>query len=72
MAQHYGYARVSSADQDLSIQQTALKAAGCRVIRAEKASGTSRNGRTELETLMQFLQAGTRSWSLASTAWRGA
>ena len=58
MAQLYGYARVSSADQDLTIQQTALKAAGCRVIRAEKASGTSRNGRTELETLMQFLQSG--------------
>jgi DNA invertase Pin-like site-specific DNA recombinase len=58
LAQLYGYARVSSADQDLSIQQTALKAAGCRVIRSEKASGTSRNGRTELETLMQFLQGG--------------
>jgi len=56
--QLYGYARVSSADQDLSIQRTALKAAGCRVIRAEKASGTSRNGRTELETLLQFLAAG--------------
>src|SRR5690349_1780198 len=56
--QLYGYARVSSADQDLSIQSTALKAAGCRVIRAEKASGTSRNGRTELETLLQFLTAG--------------
>jgi DNA invertase Pin-like site-specific DNA recombinase len=56
--QLYGYARVSSADQDLSIQRTALKAAGCRVIRAEKASGTSRNGRTELETLLQFLTAG--------------
>src|SRR6476620_8279234 len=56
--QLYGYARVSSADQDLSIQRTALKAAGCRVIRAEKASGTSRNGRTELETLLQSLTAG--------------
>ena len=58
MAQLYGYARVSSADQDLSIQQTALKAAGCRVIRSEKASGTSRNGRTELEVLLEFLRAG--------------
>jgi hypothetical protein len=29
-----GYARVSTTDQDLSIQETALKAAGCEVIRA--------------------------------------
>jgi DNA invertase Pin-like site-specific DNA recombinase len=54
----YGYARVSSTDQDLTIQKKALKAAGCTVIRAEKASGTSRNGRTELETLMEFLRPG--------------
>ena len=27
-----GYARVSTTDQDLSIQQAALKAAGCEVI----------------------------------------
>src|SRR5919198_2198954 len=54
----YGYARVSSIEQDLSIQQAALKAAGCTVIRAEKASGTSRKGRSELETLMDFLREG--------------
>ena len=54
----YGYARVSSIDQDLSIQRAALKAAGCSVIRAEKASGKSRDGRTELETLMQFIRSG--------------
>jgi DNA invertase Pin-like site-specific DNA recombinase len=41
----YGYARVSTTDQDLSIQETALKATGCEVIRAEKRSGTSREGR---------------------------
>jgi DNA invertase Pin-like site-specific DNA recombinase len=42
----YGYARVSTLDQDLSIQHAALKAAGCEVIRAEKVSGTCRDGRT--------------------------
>jgi DNA invertase Pin-like site-specific DNA recombinase len=54
----YGYARVSTTDQDLSIQKVALKAAGCSVIRAEKASGTRRDGRTELQTLLDFLRPG--------------
>jgi DNA invertase Pin-like site-specific DNA recombinase len=54
----YGYARVSSVDQDLSIQKQALEAVGCEVIRAEKVSGSSRQGREELEQLMQFLRPG--------------
>ena len=54
----YGYARVSTIDQDLTIQQRALRAAGCRVIRAEKASGSRRDGRTELALLLDFLNAG--------------
>ena len=54
----YGYARVSTLDQDLSIQRAALKAAGCEVIRAEKASGARRDGRTELQVLLDFLRAG--------------
>lgn len=54
----YGYARVSTTDQDLGIQHAALKAAGCEVIRAEKASGTRRDGRTELAVLMDFLRPG--------------
>src|SRR5262252_3186037 len=54
----YGYARVSSRDQDLSIQEATLKAAGCRIIRMEKASGTSRNGRPELELLLEFMREG--------------
>jgi DNA invertase Pin-like site-specific DNA recombinase len=55
---HYGYARVSTTDQDLSIQKAALKAAGCDIIRAEKASGTRRDGRTELQVLLDFLRPG--------------
>jgi hypothetical protein len=54
----YGYARVSTLDQDLSIQRAALKSAGCEVIRAEKASGARRDGRTELRVLLDFLRAG--------------
>ncbi|RWZ85655.1 MAG: recombinase family protein, partial [Hydrotalea sp. AMD] len=54
----YGYARVSSADQDYSVQENALRQAGCDVIRAEKASGTTRNGRTELDVLLAFLRPG--------------
>ena len=54
----YGYARVSTIDQDIALQRSALKAAGCTVIRAEKASGTHRKGRTELQTLLEFLREG--------------
>lgn len=52
----YGYARVSTIDQDLSIQEAALSAAGCTIIRAEKKSGASRQGRSELQTLLEFLR----------------
>lgn len=55
---YYGYARVSSLDQDYSLQEKALRAAGCQIIRAEKASGTSRKERTELDLLLEFLHAG--------------
>jgi DNA invertase Pin-like site-specific DNA recombinase len=54
----YGYARVSTTDQDLTIQLDTLKAAGCQIIRSEAVSGTSRTGRTELDTLLQFLRKG--------------
>jgi DNA invertase Pin-like site-specific DNA recombinase len=53
-----GYARVSTSDQDLSIQETALRAAGCDVIRAEKQSGTSTQGRAELRTVLDFIGKG--------------
>jgi DNA invertase Pin-like site-specific DNA recombinase len=54
----YGHARVSSIEQDLAIQRAALKAAGCDVIRMEKASGVRRDGRTEPQSLQEFLRPG--------------
>jgi len=54
----YGYARVSTADQDFTLQEHALRAAGCEVIRAEKVSATRREGRTELALLLEFLRRG--------------
>jgi DNA invertase Pin-like site-specific DNA recombinase len=54
----YGYARVSTLDQDLAIQEEALRAAGCHVVRAEKRSGSDREGRTELRLLLDFLRPG--------------
>ena len=54
----YGYARVSSSDQDCQVQIDALERAGCDLVRSEKVSGTSRKGRTELATLIEFLRDG--------------
>lgn len=54
----YGYARVSTAEQDLGIQEEALRKVGCDIVRAEKASGTSRTGREELDTLLRFIRPG--------------
>src|SRR5450756_1665918 len=53
-----GYARVSTSEQSLEIQEAALKAAGCGVIRAEKRSGTTTSGRAELQTVLDFLHKG--------------
>lgn len=53
-----GYARVSTTDQNLEIQQAALRAAGCDLVRSEKRSGTTRTGRAELQTVLDFLREG--------------
>lgn len=66
-----GYARVSSTSQDLEIQKAKLKAAGCEIVRAETGSGASRDGRTELATVLEFLRAGDELAVIASTALGG-
>ena len=66
----YGYARVSTTDQDLSLQVEKLTAAGCSIIREEKASGTTREGRKELDTLLAFLRPGDVLTVTKSTALR--
>jgi DNA invertase Pin-like site-specific DNA recombinase len=54
----FGYARVSTTDQDLTVQMDALKVAGCDLVRFEKVSGTSLDGRDELATLLDFIRPG--------------
>ncbi|MFF9553665.1 recombinase family protein [Methylobacterium fujisawaense] len=53
-----GYARVSTLDQDLETQLARLKAEGCGIVRAEKVSGGTREGRAELATVIEFLRPG--------------
>ncbi len=51
-----GYARVSTVDQDLQGQLDRLRREGCEIIRSEKVSGGSRDGRAELATIIEFLR----------------
>lgn len=53
-----GYARVSTLDQDLHTQLARLKAEGCGIVRSERVSGSSRDGRAELATIIEFLRPG--------------
>ena len=57
MNQKIGYARVSTDDQHLDLQNDALKKAGCSVIYEEKASGKNTE-RLELEQCRKALRAG--------------
>jgi DNA invertase Pin-like site-specific DNA recombinase len=53
-----GYARVSTTGQDTATQVEKLKAAGCTVVRTEKVSGGSREGRSELASILEFIRPG--------------
>ena len=54
----YGYARVSSLSQSTDIQEAALTKAGCDLVRTEKKSGRSTEGRTELANILAFMSEG--------------
>ncbi|WP_186673908.1 recombinase family protein [Sporosarcina sp. BP05] len=53
----YGYARVSSAGQDLEVQLQALESEGCTVIYKEKFTGTTKE-RPQLKEVLDVLQEG--------------
>jgi DNA invertase Pin-like site-specific DNA recombinase len=53
----YGYARVSTRDQDLSLQLSELTAAGCAKVFKENASG-ARSDRPELAKVISRLEPG--------------
>jgi len=50
-----GYARTSTIEQNLDSQISALKEAGCDIIRTEQKSGASLEGRVELQTILEFI-----------------
>lgn len=53
-----GYARTSTVEQNLDAQITALKAAGCGMVRTEQKSGASLESRPELKTILDFIHSG--------------
>jgi DNA invertase Pin-like site-specific DNA recombinase len=55
--QRIGYARVSTSNQNTSIQIEQLQTAGCDRIFDEKASGSSQN-RTQLNEMLNFIRKG--------------
>lgn len=58
----YGYARVSTTDQDLALQVAELERAGCDLVRSEKVSARNIHERPELRTLLEFLRPGDELW----------
>ena len=58
MGRKIGYARVSSGDQDLSVQKCALEGDDCAIVFEEKLSGTKRDGRDQLQLALKVLSEG--------------
>jgi DNA invertase Pin-like site-specific DNA recombinase len=60
MPKTYGYIRVSTLEQDLTVQREALIGAGVKpdLIFKEKASGKSRDGREKLDLLLKIADKG--------------
>ena len=60
MNRSFGYARVSTTDQDLSVQIEALVASGVphALVFSERMSGTSTDGRDELKRVLAILGTG--------------
>jgi DNA invertase Pin-like site-specific DNA recombinase len=58
MARRIGYARVSTDDQDLTIQNAALNKDGCAIVFEEKRSGGKRGGRDQLALALKVLLTG--------------
>src|SRR4051812_35507268 len=53
----FGYARVSTRDQDFSAQTAELRAAGCAKVYREKQSG-AKSDRAELALVLRKIEAG--------------
>lgn len=58
MGELVAYCRASSVGQSIDIQEEQLKAAGCTEVFSEKRSGTTRDGREQLEAALRFVRRG--------------
>ncbi|MFO1171319.1 MAG: recombinase family protein [Hyphomicrobiaceae bacterium] len=58
MGRRIGYARVSTEDQDLSIQRQALERDNCAIVFDEKRSGKRRDDREQLRLALAVLTKG--------------
>ena len=54
---YIGYARVSTADQNLDLQKDALSEAGCQIIFDDKVSG-AKQARPGFDSMMEYLKEG--------------